>query len=164
MEMKVIFSVCENYNSQIKILTVMDLKLMTQHEQLQPACSVKNTKYSEQNCERFLPALFYPLSSVPKSIFVYSVSFQLTYILVSPRNIQRCTLTNYPSPPRESSRTLVKAFRQLPHNVPSEVHTLLIKIILQLQAESGVEMRLHRDMSSACYPALLSQRMNPLSR
>lgn len=34
MEIKVIFSVYDNYNVQIKILTVMDLKLKTEHARL----------------------------------------------------------------------------------------------------------------------------------
>lgn len=34
MEIKVIFSVYDNYNVQIKILTVMDLKLKTEYAPL----------------------------------------------------------------------------------------------------------------------------------
>lgn len=112
MEIKVIFSVHDNYNVQIKSLTVMDLKRTAEHVQLRQVCSVKNL---EQICKGFFFSLLYftHLAQCTSPSLCAPFSFHLTCTLISSRSIQRCTLTNYPSLPPKSPWILVKAFRQV---------------------------------------------------
>jgi hypothetical protein len=76
MEIKVIFSVHDNYNVQIKVWLWWTSDLRQSTYSSDRLALLKTPTYLEQICKGFfLSALFYPLSSVHKSILMCSILF-----------------------------------------------------------------------------------------